>query len=337
VLLAVPQGWWKLRHLEHHGLPEGRDPATRHHLSVQGAVELAALLAFLIPFAARAPLAFATVYAPAMLLGFALCAWQGHAEHARSAEGVDVHAPLYNRLWFNDGFHAAHHRAPTAHWTTLPAHAATHDVVSALPPLLRWAEALPALANAGAASFIDGLERAAAALPFARAYLLATHARAFRALLAGRDLAGIRQVTIIGGGLFPRTALVLARLLPHARLTLIDAAPEHLARARPFLSGLESRVRFVEGVAGARLPVPDGDRPADLVVVPLAFRGDRARFYREPPAPLVAVHDWIWRRRGAHGAWVSFLLLKRLNLVTHEDDQAPRRSVLLRPGRPPVL
>ena len=32
------------------------------------------------------------------------------------------------------------------------------------------------------------------------------------------------------------------------------------------------------------------------------------------PARAVAVHDWIWHRRG-EGFVVSFLLLKRLNLV----------------------
>ena len=26
VLLAVPQSWWKLRHLEHHGFPRGARP-----------------------------------------------------------------------------------------------------------------------------------------------------------------------------------------------------------------------------------------------------------------------------------------------------------------------
>jgi hypothetical protein len=322
----VPQAWWKLRHLEHHALPEGRDPATRRRLGAQGAVELAALLTFLIPFAAGAPLAFATVYAPAMVLGFALCAWQGHAEHARSAGGVDVHARLYNRLWFNDGFHAAHHRAPAAHWTTLPAHAEPGDVVSALPPILRWAEGM-----------LDALERATSHLPFVRRYLMATHARAFVALLAGRDTARLREVTIIGGGLYPRTALVLARLLPRARLTIVDAVPGHLAAARPFLRALEAtgRVRYVAGVFAAGASCAPG--PADLVVVPLAFRGDRAGFYRAPPAPLVAVHDWLWRRRGAKGAWVSFLLLKRLNLVTHENDQADRRPHLLRPGRAHLL
>jgi hypothetical protein len=53
----------------------------------------------------------------------------------------------------------------------------------------------------------------------------------------------------------------------------------------------------------------------DLLVVPLAFTGDRAAIYRQPPAPVVLVHDWFWRRRGS-GVVVALTLLKRLNLVT---------------------
>jgi hypothetical protein len=49
-------------------------------------------------------------------------------------------------------------------------------------------------------------------------------------------------------------------------------------------------------------------------VFPLAFDGARAAGYRAPPAPVVFVHDWVWRRRGA-GVVVSLLLLKRLNRV----------------------
>jgi len=59
---------------------------------------------------------------------------------------------------------------------------------------------------------------------------------------------------------------------------------------------------------------PEQHVDADLVVVPLAYRGDRGRFYREPPAAKVIVHDWIWAPRGKT-ALVSWLLLKRLNLV----------------------
>ncbi len=320
VLLTVPQSWWKLRHLAHHALPEARDGARRRALRAHGTVELLVLLAAVTAFAVMAPLAFATVYAPATLLGFVLCANQGRQEHLRSAAGVDVHASVYNRLWFNDGFHAAHHRAPEAHWTTLPARAADDDVVSRLPPIVRWLEDLPALANRAAAATIDALERAALGVPFAQRYLLSTHARAWARLLP--DANDIREVTIIGGGLFPRTALVLARLLPRARLTVLDAVPAHLDRARAFLAPLtRDRADAVLFVAGVFDPATTSGA-ADLIVVPLAYRGDRRRFYEAPPAPRVAVHDWLWRRRGGAGSRISFLLLKRLNLVTRSTTRA---------------
>jgi hypothetical protein len=75
--------------------------------------------------------------------------------------------------------------------------------------------------------------------------------------------------------------------------------------------GRPDAIRFVADRFDPAAPAPK----VDLVVVPLAFRGDRRRFYEAPPAPLVAVHDWLWRRRGATGRRISSLLLKRLNLV----------------------
>jgi hypothetical protein len=57
-------------------------------------------------------------------------------------------------------------------------------------------------------------------------------------------------------------------------------------------------------------------------VLPLALRGDRARCYREPPAPHVIVHDWCWHRRGARGAPVVWLG-KRLNLVRRRAEAPP--------------
>lgn len=330
VLLAVPQSWWKLRHLAHHQLPEATDPSTVRALRARSAVELSALLAAVTFLGATAPLVLATVYVPGMLLGFLLCANQGWQEHRRSAAGVDVHAPLYNRLWFNDGFHAAHHRAPGAHWTALPAHAAAGDLTSALPPLLRWLDGVPALANRAAATVIDALERMTLRVPFVRRYLLATHERAWAGLL--RDAPAIETVTIIGGGLFPRTALVLARLLPHARLTIIDAAPEHLALARTFLAPLlrerPHALTLVEGRFEADAPCA----AADLVVVPLAFRGERDHFYQAPPAALIAVHDWLWRRRGVPGQRVSLLLMKRLNLISRRRAALAERAAAVAPA-----
>jgi hypothetical protein len=115
-------------------------------------------------------------------------------------------------------------------------------------------------------------------------------------------------VTIVGGGLFPRTALILRRLLPDATLTVIEEKAAHIAVARRFL---DDRVTFRHEFYDPRTAAD----AADLVVVPLAFDGDRRALYDHAPAPMLLVHDWVWRRQ-ARGVPVSWLLLKRLNLVT---------------------
>ncbi len=309
VLLAVPQRWWKLRHLHHHGLvdPTGRPM----RLGAEGLVEVALVLASVSLLAATAP-ALLGVVLPALAVGFSLCALQGHAEHARGAAGVDFHGPLYNRLWFNDGFHAAHHRAPGADWRGLAQDRRTNDSVSRLPPVLRWAEALPALANRAAAASLDWLERVTQDIPAIRGHLLRAHGAAFASLLSPDERAGIRAVTVIGGGLFPRTAMVLGPVLPLARFTIVDRAAAHVASARAQLAaaGLADRVTFEIGDFDA-----ERAGACDLLVLPLAFRGDRARFYLRPPARLVAIHDWGWRTpRATRSARVS-RLPKRINLV----------------------
>src|SRR5207237_10283321 len=119
-------------------------------------------------------------------------------------------------------------------------------------------------------------------------------------------LPAIHCATIVGGGLFPRTALILRELLPAARLTILDSNPRNLETARRFLDG---NVEYRN-----ELYVPGESRDCDLTVIPLCLHGERAAIYRCPPSPAVLVHDWIWRRRGP-GAVISFALLKRLNLV----------------------
>jgi hypothetical protein len=100
--------------------------------------------------------------------------------------------------------------------------------------------------------------------------------------------------------------LVLRRILPEADFTIIDGDAENLGTARQFVDG---RVELIHAWYA-----PEAVREFDLVVFPLAFRGDRGEIYRQPPAARVVVHDWMWRRRGL-GVIVSWLLLKRLNLV----------------------
>jgi hypothetical protein len=240
------------------------------------------------------------VYAPGYLAGLVFCALQGHYEHAGAT--TSHYGRVYNWLCFNDGFHVEHHAHPGVHWSELPGRVLTGARSSRWPALLRWADACT----------LDRLERLVLRSGALQAFVLSRHQQAFRRLLHGTG--SIQRGWIVGGGLFPRTALVLRDLLPGADLCVIDADASNLELGRRIFRQVDRR--RADGVAfecrrftGAG--VPDD---VDLVVVPLAFSGDRERVYAQPPARLVIVHDWCWRRRG-RGCLVSLLLLKRLNLV----------------------
>ena len=241
---------------------------------------------------------------------------QGHGEHDAQQASIDHHGRLYNWLWFNDGYHAAHHRWPDRHWSGLPADAQVDDLHSALPPLLRWLRGLRWLGQTGSlrAALLDRLERLTLRAPRLQRFLLTSHERALHAVLRGHDLRRIHHVVIVGGGLFPRSALLLGRLLPHAHLTLLDSAQEHLRLAVAFLPpSLRRRITTLPATFDATVPLP---LPCDLLVVPLALRGDRAALYQHPPAPLVLVHDWLWRKAGVASVRVAFCLAKRMNLLS---------------------
>jgi hypothetical protein len=288
VLLGIPQSLWRDRHLAHHA-----GISWQLRLTPALVLETVLVLTSWAILLALSPSFFFTVYAPAYLAGLALCTLHGYYEHARGT--VSHYGMLYNLLFFNDGYHVEHHAWPGAHWARLPQRTDPHANVSRWPAVLRWLDELT----------LEGLERWVVRSKRLQHFVVKTHERAFRRLLPALPV--IRTVGIIGGGLFPRTVLVCRRLLPQAELVVIDADQENIRTAQAFVP---DGVRFIN----------DWYDPArhggfDLLVVPLAFVGDRRTFYRQPPAPAVLVHDWLWRRHRP-GAVVSLFLGKRLNLVT---------------------
>jgi fatty acid desaturase len=286
-LLGIPQSIWRDRHLQHHA---GRHRAMR--LTPETAVEVAVILSIWAWLAAVAPSFFFGVYVPGYGLGLMLCFLQGHYEHARGT--TSHYGRVYNWVFFNDGYHVEHHLRPGEHWTRLPRRQSIDARQSRWPPVLRWLDAFT----------LASLERLVLRSPRLQRFVVVRHERAFRELL--RRLPPVGRVTIVGGGLFPRTALILRRLLPAADLTIVEADEEHLAIAEGLLDGtVHLRHSWFDVTV---------DDEADLVVIPLAFDGDRDRAYTHPPARALLVHDWIWRRR-APGVSVSWLLFKRLNLV----------------------
>jgi hypothetical protein len=293
LLLGLPQSLWKARHLAHH-----RDqrfcwtPIHREWIEEGSVVFL-----LWVAMGVSAPWFLLTVYLPGWLVGLGLCELHGRLEHARGT--VSHYGRFYNWLFFNDGYHVEHHARPGRHWTTLSdTREATGANVSRWPAVLRWLEL----------TGLDGLEELVCCSPVLQRFVLSTHERALANALS--SIPPPRRVVIVGGGLFPRTALVLHRLIPEAKLVLVDSRADRLERAKAWL------IDDVECVSAfcTATNLPRLTNEADLVVVPLALRGHRADFYHHPPGRHVLVHDWLWRPRG-QTVVVSWLLLKRLNLV----------------------
>jgi hypothetical protein len=289
VLLGIPQTLWRDKHLAHHAGVEWR-----LHISRQLLIETALVLCLWTALAMRQPRFFLLLYLPGYLGGLALCALQGHWEHA-AGKPTSHYGSIYNRLCFNDGYHAEHHADPSVHWTTLPQHIEPGAATSAWPAPLRWLE-VPGL---------EALERLVLRSRWLQHFVLQNHRRAFLALLPKFQATG--SALIVGGGLYPRTALILRELLPAAHLTIMDANRHNLEIARGLLGEVADYRHELWGSQES------GD--FDLTVFPLSFAGDRAAIYRHPPSATVVVHDWFWRRRGACSSIVSIALLKRLNLV----------------------
>jgi len=287
LLLGVPQTLWRERHLGHHARK-----AWRFRLTMRLATEMfliAALWGLLLSFDVRF---FLLTYLPAYAAGLVLCGIHGHYEHARGT--VSHYGRIYNFLFLNDGYHVEHHAHPAEHWTRLPRWVNSEANVSHWPAVLRWLDT----------PFLERLERLVLRSKMLQRFVLQRHEAAFRRLLP--NLPPVSTVAVVGGGLFPRTLLILEGLLPEAKIVVIDRSAANIQKARTMVNG---HATFVHETYSPAL-IED----ANLVVFPLSFVGDRESVYRHPPAQAVLVHDWLWRKRG-QSAIVSFLLLKRLNLV----------------------
>lgn len=300
LLLGFPQTLWRDRHLFHHAAT-GATKRSTTQLAARASISYSHLLAAEVilvlllwgSLIAGAPQMMLTVYLPGFLGGLFLCYLQGHYEHATGT--ISHYGRFYNWLFFNDGYHCEHHHRPGAHWKDLPRFIEPERNESRWPAVLRWLDCFN----------LCSLERLVLRSRTLQRFVIARHELAMRRLL--RLLPPPRNIAIVGGGLFPRTALILERLLPDAHLVLIDLSSSNLEIARGFLkSEAEYRNERFDGVATSEY---------DLLIVPLAFIGDRETLYNQRSASPMLVHDWIWRRRG-QGAVVSWLLLKRLNLVT---------------------
>jgi Fatty acid desaturase len=288
VLLGIPQSVWRERHLAHH-----RSVAAPLRWTSAAATEMTIIAALWGILLVLAPRFFLMVYVPGIAAGLMLCYLHGYFEHAGGT--TSNYGGLYNFAFFNDGYHVEHHERPSEHWTRMQEIAVENPRTSRWPAILRWMEIFN----------LETLERIVLQSKLLQSFLLKTHGRALQKLL--NNLPVPERIVIIGGGMYPRTAILMRRLFPAARIRIVDSNREHLDMAKAFVG---EDIRFEH----AYFRCEDQQEDSDLLIVPLSFRGCREAAYRNPPARAVLVHDWLWNQQG-RSAIVSVLLLKRLNLI----------------------
>lgn len=139
VVTSIPQQIWQDRHLRHHA---GEPVEWESMLDRRAcALECLAIGAAWVVLGSVCSVFVLTGYLTGTLVSLGLCQLQGMGEHWQAGEfvraGVSYRGRLYNVLWFNDGFHAEHHRWPGRHWTKLRSSPLPGNGCSRFPPQVR--------------------------------------------------------------------------------------------------------------------------------------------------------------------------------------------------------
>ena len=263
LVLGIPQSLWRSRHLAHHAEREWKLRVTS-----QLTVEMLGVAAMWALIAWSSPRFFLIGYVPGYFCGLCLCWLQGKYEHARGT--TSHYGRLYNFLFFNDGYHLEHHARPGVHWHELPHQKKLDARPSHWPAVFRWIEGI-----------LGGLERFVLISRPLQRFVLRSHETAFRKLLNGTPTP--KRIGVVGGGLFPRSLMVLKNIYPNTQLVGIDGEQKHIDIARKFADA-----KFIHEWFD-----PRRHADFDLLVIPLAYVGDKRRLYQQPTAPNVLVHDWI--------------------------------------------
>ena len=183
-------------------------------------------------------------------------------------------------------------------------------------------------------------------IPIIREWVLASHHSAFDRLLQGLNF---NRILVVGGGIYPRTALVMKTLYPDAQITIQDKSRESLKIAEAYLqkTNCELNISYLHeeyillppattysttyateySTVYDTLPAwafgtnvttitttaiaASSSRPYDLVIYPLAFQSNTTTT-ASTTTPIMYTrvrHCWMWENTGTSKSTIVSYLL----------------------------
>ena len=173
-------------------------------------------------------------------------------------------------------------------------------------------------------SFLDVVERIIMNIPFLRDWILYTHESAIRQLFSSEEQAP-QRIVVIGGGIFPRTAIIMKKLFPESQIIIQDMNEGSLKLAENYLrkTNNEGNIYYfnsmydgtVHGTKnGSAYGNCSGSIYGTIMVFPLAFRG--MSINSKSPYKTVK-HCWIWENEPCvKQCIVSYFLMKKVIIPT---------------------
>lgn len=163
-------------------------------------------------------------------------------------------------------------------------------------------------------NFLDILEYITIKIPFLRNWVLNVHERAICNLLSLDVQEPPIRFVVVGGGIFPRTAIIIRRLFPDAQIVIQDMNLKSLRFAENYLRNMHITEDVIYSHTiydGINYDAASESIYGTVVILPLAFRGEIGQ-----TAFKTLKHCWIWDTDYCEKqCLVSYFLLKKIKVL----------------------
>lgn len=161
-------------------------------------------------------------------------------------------------------------------------------------------------------NLLDSLEYITMNISYLRNWVLKVHETAFSNIFALDLIEPPIRFIIVGGGIFPRTAIIIRNMFPDAQIVIQDMNHKSLECAENYMKDLgitDNIIYFKSRYTGVNYDVASESVYGTVVILPLAFRGGEIC----QTTFKTVKHCWLWENHPCEkDSIVSYFLLKKI-------------------------